>query len=109
MKAHQASQSDTDNDVSMTEDDNKSDDTKDDDDVSWLHVASYAIHKLFDSWDSDGSLTDSVNSFLDSVRNIILNYFFLLVNLIHDHFKSLFHFLHLSLMKEMIIIDFCVF
>lgn len=29
-------------------------------DVSWTHIASFAIHKLFSSWGDDGNMADMV-------------------------------------------------
>lgn len=52
----------------VAEEENKSQDVKmevteeNQDDVSWTHIASFAIHKLFSSWGDDGNIADMVKS-----------------------------------------------
>lgn len=60
QNASQTSLDEAGGDVTMSEsDDNKDPDKQDEEDVSWLHVASYAIHKLFTAWDADGVLPEN--------------------------------------------------
>ena len=43
------------------ESDSKTEQEKQDEDLSWSQLGSFAIHKLFSSWDEDGSLMDTVS------------------------------------------------